>query len=88
MKGANGKSEPFIFAKSGSNLKVLVRYRGDGGRSSMVEPQIVVLVVAGSSPVGHPKKEFLVFDLLPRPWAPLRKRSTIENRHSKISQCL
>ena len=29
----------------------------DGGRSSMVEPQIVVLVVAGSSPVGHP--EFL-----------------------------
>ena len=26
----------------------------DGGRSSMVEPQIVVLVVAGSSPVGHP----------------------------------
>ena len=28
---------------------------GDGGRSSMVEPQIVVLVVAGSSPVGHPE---------------------------------
>jgi hypothetical protein len=26
----------------------------DGGRSSMVEPQIVILVVAGSSPVGHP----------------------------------
>ena len=26
----------------------------NGGRSSMVEPQIVVLVVAGSSPVGHP----------------------------------
>ena len=25
-----------------------------GGRSSMVEPQIVVLDVAGSSPVGHP----------------------------------
>ena len=25
-----------------------------GGRSSMVEPQIVVLVVAGSSPVDHP----------------------------------
>ena|GEM_PF-1671950 len=25
-----------------------------GGRSSMVEPQIVILVVAGSSPVGHP----------------------------------
>jgi hypothetical protein len=30
-------------------------FRGnDGGRSSMVEPQIVVLVVAGSSPVDHP----------------------------------
>jgi hypothetical protein len=27
-----------------------------GGRSSMVEPQIVVLVVAGSSPVGHPSQ--------------------------------
>ena len=26
----------------------------DGGHSSMVEPQIVVLAVAGSSPVGHP----------------------------------
>ena len=26
-----------------------------GGRSSMVEPQIVVLAVAGSNPVGHPK---------------------------------
>src|SRR5215211_3814738 len=26
-----------------------------GGHSSMVEPQIVVLDVAGSSPVGHPK---------------------------------
>ena len=25
-----------------------------GGRSSMVEPQIVILVVAGSNPVGHP----------------------------------
>ena len=29
----------------------------DGGRSSMVEPQIVVLVVAGSSPVGHPASQ-------------------------------
>ena len=27
-----------------------------GGHSSMVEPQIVVLDVAGSSPVGHPTK--------------------------------
>lgn len=26
----------------------------DGGRSSMVELQVVVLAVAGSSPVGHP----------------------------------
>ena len=28
--------------------------RFNGGRSSMVEPQIVILVVAGSSPVDHP----------------------------------
>jgi hypothetical protein len=43
-----------FFAKQDSNLKILGRQRNDGGRSSMVEPQIVVLVVAGSSPVGHP----------------------------------
>ena len=30
-----------------------------GGRRSMVDPQIVVLVVAGSSPVGHPTSLFL-----------------------------
>ena len=30
------------------------RSANDGGRSSMVELQIVVLAVAGSSPVGHP----------------------------------
>ena len=42
-----------LFAKKDSNFRV--SFRGsDGGRSSMVEPQIVVLVVAGSSPVGHP----------------------------------
>ena len=43
-----------FFAKEDSNLKILAQQRSDGGRSSMVEPQIVVLVVAGSSPVGHP----------------------------------
>jgi hypothetical protein len=32
----------------------------DGGRSSMVEPQIVVLVVAGSSPVGHPASQIQI----------------------------
>ena len=31
-----------------------VRPRKDGGRSSMVELQFVVLAVAGSSPVDHP----------------------------------
>ena len=36
-------------------IRILILFPGnDGGRSSMVEPQIVVLVVAGSSPVGHP----------------------------------
>jgi hypothetical protein len=50
------KSEKRVlfFAKQDSNPKILGRQRNDGGRSSMVEPQIVVLVVAGSSPVGHP----------------------------------
>ena len=46
------KSSP-LFAKENWNFKVYLRI-SDGGRSSMVEPQIVVLVVAGSSPVGHP----------------------------------
>jgi hypothetical protein len=41
------------FANGDSNLKILFRVTV-GGRSSMVEPQIVVLVVAGSSPVDHP----------------------------------
>jgi hypothetical protein len=41
------------FANGDSNLKILLHITV-GGRSSMVEPQIVVLVVAGSSPVGHP----------------------------------
>ncbi len=41
---------PFAFAKAREKSKVL----RDGGHSSMVEPQIVVLAVAGSSPVGHP----------------------------------
>ena len=50
------KSEKRVlfFANQDSNPKILGRQRNDGGRSSMVEPQIVVLVVAGSSPVGHP----------------------------------
>src|SRR6478672_12745790 len=38
------------------NLKPKIWDSG-GGHSSMVEPQIVVLVVAGSSPVGHPAYE-------------------------------
>ena len=40
-------------------IRILILFPGnDGGRSSMVEPQIVVLVVAGSSPVGHPVWDF------------------------------
>ena len=39
-----------------ANARVLVVSAAlNGGRSSMVEPQIVVLAVAGSSPVGHPE---------------------------------
>ncbi len=41
----------FAFAILTAKSKV---YDSDGGHSSMVELQIVVLVVAGSSPVGHP----------------------------------
>jgi hypothetical protein len=51
-----------LFAKRDSNFKILFR-GNDGGRSSMVEPQIVVLVVAGSSPVGHPPNNFSILDL-------------------------
>ena len=41
----------FAFAILTAKSKV---YNSGGGHSSMVELQIVVLVVAGSSPVGHP----------------------------------
>ena len=47
------------FANGDSNLKISFCVTV-GGRSSMVEPQIVVLVVAGSSPVGHPDLKRLV----------------------------
>ena len=53
VKYSNGKSGIKLLRKRDSNLKYCFR-GNDGGRSSMVEPQIVVLVVAGSSPVGHP----------------------------------
>src|SRR5881398_893593 len=59
ISGVAGKSRVLCLQK---RIGILRSYFGifDGGRSSMVEPQIVVLVVAGSSPVGHPK---LIFDL-------------------------
>ena len=43
--------------KQKSKIVSLLTYCGppDGDRSSMVELQIVVLAVAGSSPVGHPQ---------------------------------
>ena len=44
------------FAFAIQNLKS--RFERDGGRSSMVELQIVILAVAGSSPVGHPALDF------------------------------
>ena len=44
------------FAFAIQNLKS--RFERDGGRSSMVELQIVILAVAGSSPVGHPTLHF------------------------------
>ena len=53
-EGSKSKKRALFFAKRDANLKLALGQRIDGGRSSMVEPQIVVLVVAGSSPVGHP----------------------------------
>ena len=44
------------FAFAIQNLKS--RFERDGGHSSMVELQIVILAVAGSSPVGHPTSHF------------------------------
>ena len=42
-------------------IRILIFFpANDGGRSSMVEPQIVILVVAGSSPVGHPARGTLI----------------------------
>jgi hypothetical protein len=35
-----------------------------GGRSSMVEPRIVVPDVAGSNPVGHPRKAIFGVDTM------------------------
>ena len=51
-----GESEESRVLCLQKEIRILILFPGnDGGRSSMVEPQIVVLVVAGSSPVGHPR---------------------------------
>ena len=56
----------------------------------MVEPQIVVLVVAGSSPVGHPwnfRFRMAIFDLAAKiDNFTSNRKSEIENR--KFQQCL
>jgi hypothetical protein len=56
----------------------------------MVEPQIVVLVVAGSSPVGHPISIFdfrlAIADFLDADFP--TSNSKIDNLKSKISLCL
>jgi hypothetical protein len=49
----------FGFAKEADKTIV----QRDGGHSSMVEPQIVVLAVAGSSPVDHPVIDFRISNL-------------------------
>src|SRR5215212_5502384 len=43
----------FPFAKEARKTRIRTSV---GGRSSMVELQIVILAVAGSSPVGHPAR--------------------------------
>ena len=72
-----------------------------GGRRSMVDPQIVVLVVAGSSPVGHPTLPFFAAlelkgknhaTLTGRPigraaqWNRCRTSSTVMNSHRAESE--
>ena len=52
ISGGDGKSRALCLQRGTGILDSVPLNRG--GRSSMVEPQIVVLVVAGSSPVGHP----------------------------------
>jgi hypothetical protein len=53
VSGDCAKQLAFCPAVAIARLKTRISVR-HGGRSSMVEPQIVVLVVAGSSPVDHP----------------------------------
>ncbi len=85
-EGSKSKKRALFFAKRDANLKLALRQRIDGGRSSMVEPQIVVLVVAGSSPVGHPTS---VFDSrLPILHVDLSFKSKIDNLKPKMSLCL
>jgi hypothetical protein len=62
FRGCNARvrgSGGFGFA----NQREKPRVEADGGHSSMVEPQIVVLAVAGSSPVGHPLNSTTLFFL-------------------------
>ena len=55
----------------------------------MVEPQIVVLVVAGSSPVGHPLSivdlRFAIADFI---CGFVSAKSKINHQKSKMSLCL
>ncbi len=54
----------------------------------MVEPQIVVLVVAGSSPVGHPSNLDFRLPILDLVSEDPESVCAIQNLKSKISQCL
>ena len=46
-----------VYAWLNLNLRYFPFPRVHGGRSSTVEPRIVVPAVAGSNPVGHPSKK-------------------------------
>src|SRR2546423_7100820 len=54
----------FSFAKIARKTRIRISV---GGRSSMVELQIVVLAVAGSSPVGHPRALSRAKSQIPNP---------------------
>src|SRR5882762_11979423 len=89
LSGVTGKSRVLCLQKGIGILRSYFRV-SYGGRSSMVEPQIVVLVVAGSSPVGHPwnfgfsSADFRFADR--RSTAASSRKSVIENPAVPVAQ--
>jgi hypothetical protein len=56
---------PLKISLAEPDLALLSLSGSNGGRSSMVEPRIVVPDVAGSNPVGHPSPDLLFLGKIP-----------------------